>query len=115
MIERYIRCHNPHTLHARAKRNELRLQVQRAAKSCRVRGCTQEVKNKISLIGLELAELNPDMPASELKALIKKQAAESFKRENYGAISWVWLMWWVIPKVAAWFLKWWLSQQAERV
>lgn len=42
------------------------------------------------------------------------EAKKRFKRSQYNAIGWAWLLWWVLPKVIEWFLVWWFSRE-ERV
>ncbi len=101
--------------------SEQKLRMQKAARGLKIRGCSQYTINRINKIGLEVAyryvKHGPENSTLILKTEIERNIEREFKeqhRNKYGVISWAWVVWFVLPKVIAWFVDWWINDMQEQ-
>jgi len=73
--------------------------------------CDQYTRTSILAVALETARHNEHIKDKRQLKLIIRSEVKKRMRKRYGAVGWVWFLWWVLPKVVEWFIVWYFNDQ----
>ncbi len=112
MIENYIRSQERTTLVSRAMKQDRLLSIQSATKDLKITGASRYAKNRAAILALGILERRQGEELPRKKEIIQ-QVRDTYSRKGYGAISWVWLIYFIIPRVVSWAIEWYLERSRQ--